>query len=185
MGQKRYTSLHPDLAPVCMTPAANMDNSNHLSEKSVTSSHPDLAPVCMTPTANKGQQSGLHFSLDVLLSWANPGSCAHKCVCEIFRTVTRNAVNNSACRKKRLFLISLKQTCIEYLYLSTVLWEPEHGSPRTRAWFSENQSPHKLENRKTSPCSPRAPNLLYVLPCSWMVGWNKLCSPVPNVCQVR
>ena len=34
-----------------------------------------------------------------------------------------------------------------------------------------------MENRKTSPCFPRAPNLLHVLP-SWMVGWNKLCNPV-------
>ena len=29
---------------------------------------------------------------------------------------------------------------------------------------------------KTSPCSPRAPNLLHVLP-SRMVGWNEFCSP--------
>ena len=28
----------------------------------------------------------------------------------------------------------------------------------------------------TSPCSPRAPNLLHVLP-SRMVGWHKLCNP--------
>ena len=34
----------------------------------------------------------------------------------------------------------------------------------------------KLENRKTSRCSPRALNLLHVLP-SRMVGWNKLCNP--------
>ena len=44
------------------------------------------------------------------------------------------------------------------------------------ARFSENQSAPKLENRKTSPCSPRAPNLLHVLP-SRMVGWNELCNP--------
>ena len=25
--------------------------------------------------------AGVHFSLDVLLSWADRGSCAHKCVC--------------------------------------------------------------------------------------------------------
>ena len=48
--------------------------------------------------------------------------------------------------------------------------------PRIGAVFSENQSAPKLENRKTSPCSPRAPNLLHVLP-SRMVGWNKLCNP--------
>ena len=65
---------------------------------------------------------------------------------KVFRTVTRNAVNKSVWRKKRLFLTSLKQTCNEYLIK-----------------FSENQSAPKLENRKTSPCSPCAPNLLHVL----------------------
>ena len=68
---------------------------------------------------------------------------------------------------------------------STVLREPGHGSPRTRAWFSDNRSTTKLENRRTSPCfpssprsscSPRALNLLHVLP-SRMVGWNDLCTP--------
>ena len=64
---------------------------------------------------------------------------------------------------------------------STVLREPEHDSLRTRARLSENQSAPKLENtsvenRRTSPCSPRAPNLLNVLP-SRMVGWNDLCTP--------
>ena len=48
---------------------------------------------------------------------------------------------------------------------------------RTRARFSENQSAPKLENRSTSPCSPRAPNLLHMLP-SRMVGWHNLWSPV-------
>ena len=43
-------------------------------------------------------------------------------------------------KEKILFLTSLKQTCNEYLIK-----------------FSENQSAPKLENRKTSPCSPRAP----------------------------
>ena len=62
---------------------------------------------------------------------------------------------------------------------STVLREPEHSSPRTGARFSENQSAPKLENRKTSPCSPRAPILLHVLP-SRMVGWNELCNPASN-----
>ena len=57
-------------------------------------------------------------------------------------------------------MTSLKQTCNEYLIK-----------------FSENQSAPKLENRKTSPCSPHAPNLLHLLP-SRMVGWHKLCSPV-------
>ena len=59
-----------------------------------------------------------------------------------------------------MLLTSLKQTCNEYLIK-----------------FSENQSAPKLENRKTSPCSPHAPNLLHLLP-SRMVGWHKLCSPV-------
>ena len=61
-----------------------------------------------------------------------------------------------------MFLTSLKQTCNEYLNK-----------------FSENQSAPKLENRKTSPCSPCAPNLLHVL-LSWIVGWHNLCSPVHN-----
>ena len=78
--------------------------------------------------------SGVHFSLDVLPSWADRGSCGHK----FFK---RNAVNKSVWRKKRLFLTSLKQTCNEYLIK-----------------FSGNQSAPKLENRKTSPCSPCAPN---------------------------
>ena len=75
---------------------------------------------------------------------------------KIFRTVTRNAVNKSVWRKKRLFLTSLKQTCNEYLIK-----------------FSENQSAPKLENRKTSPCSP---NLLHVL-VSRIPGYHNLCSP--------
>ena len=33
-----------------------------------------------------------------------------------------------------------------------------------------------MENRRTSPFSPRAPNLLQVLP-SRMEGWNDLCTP--------
>ena len=35
-----------------------------------------------------------------------------------------------------------------------------------------------MENRRASPYSPRAPNLLHVLP-SRMVGWNDLCTPGP------
>ena len=58
-----------------------------------------------------------------------------------------------------MFLTSLKQTCNEYLIK-----------------FSENQSAPKLENTKTSPCSPCAPNLLHVL-VSWIVGYHNLCSP--------
>ena len=58
-----------------------------------------------------------------------------------------------------MFLTSLKQTCNEYLNK-----------------FSENQSAPKLENRKTSPCSPCAPNLLHVL-VSRIPGYHNLCSP--------
>ena len=42
----------------------------------------------------------VHFSFDVLPSWAKQGSCAHKCVCWNFITVTRNAVNKSVWRKE-------------------------------------------------------------------------------------
>ena len=78
---------------------------------------------------------------------------------KIFRTVTRNAVNKSVWRKKDCSY--LKQTCNEYLIK-----------------FSENQSAPKLENRKTSPCSQCAPNLLHVL-VSRILGYHNLCSPVP------
>ena len=57
-------------------------------------------------------------------------------------------------------LTSLKQTCNENLIK-----------------FSENQSAPKLENRKTSPCSPCALNLLHVL-VSRILGYHNLCSPV-------
>merc|ERR1712156_717283 len=65
-------------------------------------------------------------------------------------------------KEKGLFLTSLKQTCSEYLIK-----------------FSENQSAPKLENRKTSPCSPCAPNLPHVL-LSRIPGYHNLCSPVRN-----
>ena len=58
-----------------------------------------------------------------------------------------------------MFLTPLKQICNEYLIK-----------------FSENQSTPKLENRKTSPCSPCAPNLLHVL-ISRIPGYHNLCSP--------
>ena len=58
-----------------------------------------------------------------------------------------------------MFLTSLKQTCNEYLIK-----------------FSENQSAPRLENRKTSPCSPCAPSLLHVL-VSRIPGYHNLCSP--------
>ena len=73
-----------------------------------------------------------------------------------FRTVTRNAVNKSVWRKKDCFWLPLnKHTMNIFIQIS--------NSPRTRARFSENQSAPRLENRKTSPCSPCAPNLLHVL----------------------
>ena len=50
-------------------------------------------------------------------------------------------------------------------------------SPRAGACFPENQSAPKLENRKPSPCSPCAPNLLHVL-VSRIPGYHNLCSPV-------
>ena len=87
----------------------------------------------------------------------------------IFRTVTRNALNKSVWRKKDCFWLPLnKHTMNIFIQIS--------NSPRTRARFSENQSAPRLENKKTSPCSPCAPNLFHVLP-SRMVGWNKLCNP--------
>ena len=58
-------------------------------------------------------------------------------------------------------LLTVKQTCNENLIK-----------------FSENQSAPKLENRKTSPCSPCAPNFLHVL-VSWILGYHNLCSPAP------
>ena len=65
-------------------------------------------------------------------------------------------------KEKKLFLTSLKQICNECLIK-----------------FSENQSAPKLENRKTSPCSPCAPNLPHVL-VSRIPGYHNLCSPVNN-----
>ena len=59
-------------------------------------------------------------------------------------------------------MTSLQQTCNEYLIR-----------------LSEHQRAPKLENKKTCPCSPRAPNLLHVLP-SRMAGWIKLCNPDYN-----
>ena len=105
------------------------------------------------------QGPGVHFRL----------SCSHReltkdhvltsAYVKIFRTVTRNAVNRGVWGENRFFLTSLKQTCNEYLIK-----------------FSENQSAPKLENRKTSPCSPCAPDLLHVL-VSRIPGYHNLCSP--------
>ena len=64
-------------------------------------------------------------------------------------------------------VLSFPETNMQWIYLF------KHEQ---RARFSENQSTPKLENRKTTPCSARAPNLLHMLP-SQMVGWNELCNP--------
>ena len=79
---------------------------------------------------------------------------------KVFRIVTRNAANKSFWRKKDCSWPPLKQICNEYLMK-----------------FSENQSAPKLENRKTSPCSPCAPNLLHLL-VSRILWYHNLCSPV-------
>ena len=77
-----------------------------------------------------------------------------------------------------------KDHVLNMQWISLFKHQPEHGSPRTRAQFSENKSAPKLENRKKSPCPPRAPNLLHVLP-SRMVGWNELCNPGMSKCLLR
>ena len=66
-----------------------------------------------------------------------------------------------------MFLTSLKQICNEYLIK-----------------FSENLSAPKLENRKTSPCAPCAPNLLHVL-VSLIIGYHNLCSPVHHYLHLQ
>ena len=66
--------------------------------------------TCDKKTGKYGiiQEPGVHFSLDMLLSWADRGSCAHKCVyVKFFRTVTRIAVNKSVWRKKDCSLLPL------------------------------------------------------------------------------
>ena len=78
---------------------------------------------------------------------------------KIFRTVTRNAANKSVWRKKDCSGLALNKHAMN-IWLSSL---------KIRAHLL-------LENRKTSPCSPRASNLLHVLP-SRMVGWNKLRNP--------
>ena len=87
----------------------------------------------------------------------------------IFRTVTRNAVNKSVWRKKDCFWLPLNKHTMN-------IFIQRSNSLRTRARFSENQSAPRLENRKTSPCIPCAPNLLHVL-VSRILGYHSLCSP--------
>ena len=38
-------------------------------------------PVGAIPPVSRWKEPGVHFSLDVLLSWADRGWCAHECVC--------------------------------------------------------------------------------------------------------
>ena len=71
---------------------------------------------------------------------------------------------------------------ISFQKLPTVIFR-SHCSTVVYKWnwtmyvcMSENQSAPKLENRKTSPCSPCAPNLLHVL-VTGILGYHNLCSP--------
>ena len=67
---------------------------------------------------------------------------------------------------------------------STVLWDTEHSALRHRAQCSETQSTVLWDTEHTgAPCSPRAPNLLYVLPTR-LVGWNDLCSPASYLGEI-
>ena len=78
---------------------------------------------------------------------------------EVQHTSNQGCIFRLTCSHPASHLTSLKQTCNEYLIK-----------------FSENQSAPKLENRKTSPCSPCAPNLPHVL-LSRIPGYHNLCSP--------
>ena len=78
---------------------------------------------------------------------------------KIFRTVTRNVVNKSVWRKKDCFWLPLNKHAMN-IWLSSL---------KIRAHLL-------LENRKTSPCSPCAPNLPHVL-VSRIPGYHNLCSP--------
>ena len=89
--------------------------------------------------------------------------CIFRLTCS-YPELTEDHVLTMCLKEKRLFLTSLKQPCNEYLIK-----------------FSENQSAPKLENRKTSPCSPCAPNLLHVL-ASRILGYHNLCSPECMYC---
>ena len=61
-------------------------------------------------------------------------------------------------------LVSMLRACIglrlSYIPASAPGWRLRSSHTEQ---FSKNQSAPKLENRKTSPCSPYAPNLLHVL----------------------
>ena len=86
---------------------------------------------------------------------------------KIFRTVTRNAVNKSVWGKKDSFWLPLNKHAMN-IWLSSL---------RIRAHLSWRTGKHLLlENRKTSPCSSCALNLLHVL-VSRISGYHNLCSP--------
>ena len=109
------------------------------------------------------QGPGVHFRL----------SCSHRELTKdhvltstyvnIFRTVTRSTVNRGVWRKTEFS------------------WRPLNKHAMN-IWLSENQSTPKLENRKASPCSPCAPNLLHVL-VSRIIGYHNLCSPAEDIVQ--
>ena len=82
-----------------------------------------------------GSNPGVHFSFDVLPSWADHGSCAHKCVCYNFRTVTRNAVNKSVWRKKDCSWLPLNKHAMN-IWLSSL---------RIRAHLSWRTGKHQLQ----------------------------------------
>ena len=114
---------------------------------------PQLCPSCpKVPIAHcacgaNKVSSGVHELGGTFFVWRAPIMSWLRIMCSQvhrlwFLTVVRNVVNKSVWRKKRLFLTSLKQTCIEYLYLSTVLREPEHGSLRIRAHLSWRTGKH-------------------------------------------
>ena len=70
------------------------------------------------PTWQQQQEQGCIFRLTCSHRELTKDHVLTSAYVKIFRTVTRNAVNRSVWRKKRLFLTSLKQTCNEYLISS-------------------------------------------------------------------
>ena len=109
----------------------------------------------------------------------------------IFWAVARNAVNKSVWRKKTV--LDFPSTNMQWisLFKHQQMWacrrrsHLEHGSPRPRAQCSDKQSTVLWEPEHTgAPCSPRAPNLLYVPP-AWIVGFNYSCSPAQNNCKIK
>ena len=124
----------------------------------------------------RSAQSGICLTRGAFFAWRALILSWPRIMCSQVRMLTflepsrENAVHKSVWRKKDCFLLPLnKHTMNIFIQIS--------NSPRTRAQFSENQSMVFREPEHTRPpCSPRAPNLLSVLP-SQMVWWNDLCSP--------